>query len=208
MIRPLTICSLAFFTSLNVGANSLETQAPDLSKQKLQQEIQFSKAISKQLAGRLKQRLIKAVQTGGLAGGIEQCQIAAPQISRELREQHPTKLISAGRTSLKIRNPNNQASAWQKIKLESFDQDNSDGLKSSYRYRIVQQDGRDAMEFISPIPSQGLCLNCHGEQLNTEVLETLNKLYPNDQARNYKLGDIRGAFVIRSWLDDETRHEQ
>ncbi len=205
MIRHLISSSLTLFLSTHIEANGLDTHKRVLSEQQLQKEVQFSKTISKQLAKRLKQRLMKAVQSDGLAGGIEQCQIAAPLISQQLREQYPSKLISARRTSLKIRNPNNQASAWQKIQLEAFDQDKSNGLNPRYRYRIVQHEGRDAMEFISPISSQGLCLNCHGEQLDAKVLETLNTRYPNDQARNYKLGDLRGAFVIRSWLDDKTK---
>nr|WP_243749633.1 DUF3365 domain-containing protein [Pseudoteredinibacter isoporae] len=147
---------------------------------------------------------MNAVKSGGLAGGIEQCKIAAPEISQYLEEKYSSKLISAGRTSLKIRNPQNLPDTWQKTQLQIFDQEQNKGLQPSYRYRVIQQEGRPVLEYISPIPTQGLCLNCHGEVLNMEVTETLRDLYPEDQARGYKAGDIRGAFIIRSWLDKST----
>ncbi len=40
------------------------------------------------------------------------------------------------------------------------------------------------------------CLACHGGKIQIKVTETLDKLYPQDQARGYKAGDIRGAFTI------------
>ena len=46
------------------------------------------------------------------------------------------------------------------------------------------------------IPPAGLCLACHGEQLDSVVKARLETLYPDDQALGYRVGDIRGAFTI------------
>ncbi|GAA6153561.1 Tll0287-like domain-containing protein [Pseudoteredinibacter isoporae] len=202
MIRQISIGSLSLCLSLHIGAHSPAPIKLEFSEDQLQEELQFSQSVSKQLASSLKQTLMDAIKHGGLSGGIEQCRIVAPNISARLQKQHPSKLISAGRTSLKIRNPNNQATPWQEIQLRDFDQSSSLGHKPAYRYRFVNLNGRYALEYMSPIPTQGLCLNCHGEQLSPEVLDTLKTLYPNDQAQGYRAGDIRGAFIIRSWLDE------
>jgi hypothetical protein len=46
------------------------------------------------------------------------------------------------------------------------------------------------------IPTSGICLSCHGENLSKEVSTRLDQLYPEDNARGYKENDIRGAFTI------------
>ena len=41
-----------------------------------------------------------------------------------------------------------------------------------------------------------ICLACHGAKIPAAVEEALKADYPNDKARGYKAGDIRGAFTI------------
>ena len=45
---------------------------------------------------------------------------------------------------------------------------------------------------------QPVCLVCHGEALSDDVRQALDEHYPHDRARNYALGDLRGAFSV-SW---------
>jgi hypothetical protein len=51
------------------------------------------------------------------------------------------------------------------------------------------------------IPTAQLCLACHGENIDSITRTRLEKLYPDDQARGYKAGDIRGAFSISQALE-------
>ena len=51
------------------------------------------------------------------------------------------------------------------------------------------------------IPTAQLCLACHGENIDSITRTRLEKLYPDDQAAGYKVGDIRGAFSITQPLD-------
>ena len=46
------------------------------------------------------------------------------------------------------------------------------------------------------IPTAELCLACHGTKIDPVVAAKLTELYPRDQARGYKVGDIRGAFTF------------
>ena len=45
------------------------------------------------------------------------------------------------------------------------------------------------------------CLACHGETLAEPVAQAIDRLYPEDQARGYQPGDLRGAFTI-TWPAD------
>lgn len=46
------------------------------------------------------------------------------------------------------------------------------------------------------IPVGGPCVVCHGEQIAEPVAARLSELYPEDEARGYKPGDLRGAFTL------------
>ena len=43
-----------------------------------------------------------------------------------------------------------------------------------------------------------VCLSCHGPpgSLDPEVTTALKNLYPQDEATGYRMGDLRGAFVV------------
>lgn len=47
------------------------------------------------------------------------------------------------------------------------------------------------------IPAE-MCLTCHGtnEQIPADVQAALAKRYPNDEAINYAVGDLRGAILV------------
>ncbi|MCV6620689.1 MAG: DUF3365 domain-containing protein [Cellvibrionaceae bacterium] len=203
MIRQILLYSALASQAISASAFELSPKSAVIDPQQLEQALEFNQTISKALAGKLKKRLMAAVKSGGLEAGIAQCKIAAPEISQQLQEEHPQVLISAGRTSLKTRNENNQASSWQAEQLQAFDRIKSKGREAGVRYRVLESKGKLAIESMSPIPTQGLCLNCHGSQLNPSLSAKLNELYPNDKATGYSLGDIRGAFVIRSWLQEQ-----
>ena len=46
------------------------------------------------------------------------------------------------------------------------------------------------------IPTAEVCTKCHGVDLQGPVVEKLDELYPNDKARGFSKGDIRGAFTV------------
>ena len=44
------------------------------------------------------------------------------------------------------------------------------------------------------------CLKCHGRvghEIANETYAVISKLYPEDKATNYRLGDFRGAWKVR-----------
>ena len=52
------------------------------------------------------------------------------------------------------------------------------------------------------MPTQKACLACHGSDIAPAVSKKIATLYPNDQATDFKLGDIRGAFVVKKAIEN------
>ena len=150
MIRQLLQASLLSCLAINTFASNQQAQSHVLSPEQLHREVQFSQSISQQLAKQLEQRLMAAVKSGGLSSGIEQCKIAAPEVSQQLKGSHSNKLISAGRVSLKSRNPKNQADDWQAAKLQKYDELNAKGQQAGFQYRLFTQGGKRELNSLAP----------------------------------------------------------
>ena len=50
--------------------------------------------------------------------------------------------------------------------------------------------------YMQAIGTAEACLGYHGENIKPELLHLLDKHYPQDQARGFREGDLRGAFTL------------
>lgn len=163
-----------------------------------------SKAVVKQFMGKLKGELVSAIKSGGPVKAIEVCNTVAPAIAQAESEKHGWEV---GRTSLKTRNPNNAPDEWEKAVLMKFEERAAAGESPAKmaHFEVVEQDGKQVFRFMKAIGMPPLenapCLKCHGENIDPAVAAKLDELYPNDQARGYKPGMIRGAFTITQPMD-------
>ncbi len=160
-------------------------------EQLVQESRQTVKAFGKTLKGELK----AAIKKGGPANGIEVCNTKAIKITEAVSKEHGVQL---SRTSLKTRNDKNAPTEWQKKVLENFEARKAEGespKKMEYS-EIVEVDGKKQFRYMKAIGTGQVCLNCHGEKVLPAVEAKLSALYPNDKARGYHKGDIRGAFVL------------
>ena len=57
-------------------------------------------------------------------------------------------------------------------------------------------DGRRVFRYMKAIGTQPVCTACHGAAIAPGVAAALDDLYPEDRARGFGVGDIRGAFSI------------
>ncbi|MGB0723566.1 MAG: Tll0287-like domain-containing protein, partial [Gammaproteobacteria bacterium] len=146
--------------------------------------------------GDLKGALVAAIQAGGPVNALNVCNAQAPAITAA----HSKPDLQLARTSLKLRNPANAPDAWEKSVLEKFEARKAAGedpMKMEY-HEVVEMDGKQVFRYMKAIPTAAKpCLACHGEKVAPGVEEKLKQLYPADQARGYKAGDIRGAFTIK-----------
>jgi len=158
-----------------------------------------SKNLVEQLGGKLKQEM----QSGGPVKAIEVCKQAAPAIARDLSIEHGWKIT---RVSSKVRNPLlGTPDAWEHWQLASFDARKASGedIKTMFTSEITEESGKQYYRFIKPMPTAEICLACHGDDKTVPpaVQARLKQDYPNDQARGYSKGDIRGAISIKRPLD-------
>ncbi|MEW8350145.1 MAG: DUF3365 domain-containing protein, partial [Candidatus Thiodiazotropha taylori] len=107
-----------------------------------------------------------------------------------------------GRTSLKLRNPENRADAWETAVLNEFESRkiNGEDPMKMIKAEVVEENGRKVFRMMKAIPTAEVCTKCHGAELAEPVSTKLKELYPADEARGYKPGDLRGAFTLKKPL--------
>jgi len=184
---PVLIGALSVTLSLASGAVLAEAaQDPKIAE---------AKAIVKEFATRLQGELQSALRAGGPVAAIEICQNEAPAIAEDLSQGSEWQVA---RTSLKTRNPNNAPDPWETEILEQFDARQAAGedvLPMAHAEVVETADGK-RFRFMKAIPTQELCLTCHGRDIDTQVIEALDEAYPQDQARGFTMGQVRGAFTL------------
>ncbi len=149
-----------------------------------QDQLAVADKAQKELATRLAKRLNDSIAAGGPAAGIEVCAVEAPRIAREVAESNAVRI---GRTSYKLRNPDNSGPDWVSEVVKA---------RSTTRQYFSGPDG--ALAVASPIPLGQMCRQCHGPvaDIAAEVKEALAKRYPQDMATGFEVGDIRGWFWV------------
>ncbi len=155
-----------------------------------------AKGIIKQFAVQLQSELKAAIASGGPVKAIGVCEKRAPAIAAELSKATGWDV---GRTSLKVRNAKlDTPDAWETTVLEQFDARKAAGedVQTMAKAEAVETDQGKVFRFMKAIPTQEVCLACHGTAITPEVAAALDEHYPQDRARGYRLGDIRGAFSL------------
>ncbi len=174
----------------------LASQPSVAAKPSVPPEIAASRAAVQKFSISLKEALQQAVQSDGPADGIAVCRDKAAQITADLA-QSTGMLI--GRTSLKVRNPENAPDNWELAVLKQFEARKAQGepVDQLEFFAVIDDDkGQKTFRYMKAIPTAALCLSCHGEHLTPDVDASLKTLYPNDAARGFKEGDLRGAFTL------------
>lgn len=142
--------------------------------------------------------LTEEVAKGGPEGAILVCRDKAPQLARAASEETGWNVR---RVSLRNRNPKAVPDAWERAALEDFDRRAAGGETPATleKAEVVTEGGKQFYRYMRALPTQELCLNCHGlpERLTPAVQERLKALYPDDKAIGYRPGEIRGAMTIR-----------
>ena len=102
-------------------------------------------------------------------------------------------------TSLKLRNPKNQPDDWEAKVLKDFEVRHQSGESTDkLEFSEVFANGdRKEFRYIKAIPTTEMCLACHGTEINPSLKTDIKQIYPQDNATGYKVGDLRGAIVMR-----------
>ncbi|MFP4131576.1 MAG: Tll0287-like domain-containing protein [Thiohalospira sp.] len=182
----LTVTSLALMGSAS---------ASELGQQ-VEENVGESRATIKEFATTLQGELKAAMQEGGPTEGIGVCNEAAPRIAAKASDSYGGEV---GRTSLKVRNADNAPDEWERQVLERFEKlaDKGADPKKLDHFEVHRtEDGDREFRYMKAIPTQEACLTCHGENIPKSVQKTIDENYPEDEARGFEKGDIRGAFTL------------
>ncbi len=160
------------------------------------QDLQQARELVKAFGGDLKTVLKTSMKSTGPIKALSECNIQAMPIAEKNSSSSPWDIA---RTSLKVRNENNQADEWETQVLQLFEQRKADGeaIETMEYAETIKTAEKTIYRYMKPIPTTGLCLTCHGETLADEVSNKVKVLYPHDNATGFSLGDIRGAFTLQ-----------
>jgi hypothetical protein len=161
----------------------------------VKERTEAARAVATEFGMTLIGELQKAIAAGGPVNAIGVCNIIAPKIAADMSAEKKMKI---GRTSLKLRQPNNKPDEWELRQLQSFEQRKAAGENpANIEFgEYVTTGSKTVFRYMKAIPTGEVCLNCHGGTLAPEVTAKLKQLYPQDAATGYKVGDLRGAFTI------------
>lgn len=157
-----------------------------------------ARGIAAKMPAKLIEVLNDEIDKGGHASAISVCREKAPQMAKALSEQTGWAIR---RVSLKNRNPKAVPDAWEKAVLEDFDRRLEAGEKPMdiEKGEVVVADGQAVYRYMKALPTQELCLSCHGtpDKIKPEVQAKLKELYPDDKATGYGLKQLRGAITVK-----------
>lgn len=157
--------------------------------------VQESRVRVKAFAGNLKGELQAAIKDGGPLHAIPVCNVEAPRIALDLSQ--PAQW-TVGRTSHKLRNPDNAPDEWEAVVLDEFQRRAAAGesLKTMEHAEAVEDDGGRTYRYMKAIPVGEVCLTCHGSDIDPELKARIESFYPEDRATGFSSGELRGAFTV------------
>jgi hypothetical protein len=171
-----------------------EASAKELTPEEEQAYLEKGKAITAAAFAAMSGKLSAAMESGGVAGAVEYCNLAAYPLLDSLSKLHGATIH---RTSNKLRNPKNAAQGWELEALAAFEQAKT--LVREPKPRVRQLDDGSVV-FVAPIKLQPLCTKCHGT-VGTDIAaadyEVIKKLYPDDAATGYVPDELRGVWAIQ-----------
>lgn len=144
---------------------------------------------TKQLLG---QNLMGKIQQEGVEEALIFCNEHAIPLTTEMERKFGVKIR---RVSDKPRNPENTANN-DEVELIAFYQSEINTGKEPNGRIVKSKDGTNV--FHAPIVTNDMCLKCHGEKKDIEknVFNKINELYPNDKAKGYNENEVRGIWRI------------
>ena len=170
----------------NMALADTASAVVDQKAQFTQEARQKVKAFGMQLKGTLKHEM----KANGPVSAVKVCNTQAPAIAKAVSDDG----WQVSRTALKVRNSENQPEPWEKTVLERFETQISEGADPKTLEYSAEVDGE--FRYMKAIPTGGVCLACHGSEINPELKQHIQAFYPHDQATGFSVGDLRGAFSL------------
>lgn len=178
---------ITFIASCKNNSTSVSStiEEEEESKTSVHELLEIGDSISFAAQNELLKNVGREMKAGGPTAAISFCNIHASPIMDSLSKVYGVEIH---RITERSRNPNNKANDVELAILKAMQSSASNDtviLSSNTYYKNIYL----GME---------TCLKCHGnkEQISPETQELITEKYPKDEATNYQLGDLRGAWKI------------
>ncbi|MCC7247628.1 MAG: DUF3365 domain-containing protein [Lysobacter sp.] len=158
-------------------------------------EIARAQAAIKDFGGRLREALMAKMANEGPVASIDFCRTEAPSIARDVAARHG---VAIGRTSSRVRNPNNAPNDWRSEMLAAFQTRIAVGeAPETLKYAKIEN---GTLRYGQGIRTDPLCLTCHGASVTGPLRDAIRTHYPDDRATGFENGELRGAFWVEAAL--------
>lgn len=141
----------------------------------------------------LGQNLMQSIQQQGTVGALQYCNEKAQTLTDSMAAVYNVQIK---RVSDKPRSAKNQANTIELLHIQSF----KDNLASGDNITPIIRKETGRVNFYYPIYTNTMCLQCHGKpttDIESNVLNSLALLYPNDKAVGYGINEVRGIWNIK-----------
>lgn len=191
-VRGLSKSLLVFLLIPALPAFSTESQDLEFLKY-----FEQSKETAQMFMQTLGNTLKKQLELGGAESAIGVCK----QIAPALADEYSIDGRIVKRVSLKTRNIAQGApDEWESKVLKDFDNQQSSKAVSEMNVAQITSDSDGRwFRYMKAIPTQPMCLQCHGQpaDISASVRQLLLQEYPQDEAVGYSAGQVRGAISIK-----------
>lgn len=163
------------------------------------QQVDEMRAAAKALLTRLGGALKTEMAANGPVSAVDVCKEIAPKIAADVSRQTGW---TVGRVGTRARNAETgTADAWNAGALANFAERMKQGEKpdAMERSEVVAEPSGMYLRYAKAIAVQPMCLTCHGPvgSIPEGVRARLQAEYPMDKATGYKVGELRGAVVVK-----------
>lgn len=196
-MRVLIFLIIILFTVVSCQSEE-EKKQQALMKEFTEVGNSIAKASFESLSGNLKAAARQSA--GGIANAIQFCNMNALPLTDSLSKTFNAKIK---RSSLKLRNPANQADSLEAYMLDLYTQILR--MKKPMVGKTLLANNGD-VRYFAPIMLKSQCLKCHGtvgQDIKDETYAIIKEHYPNDQAVGYQEGNLRGIWSINFGNIDE-----
>lgn len=142
----------------------------------------------------LSSNLTAAIARGGAASALEFCSVNVSPLTASVAGSGGVEIR---RVTHRARNPANRASETELALLREYQRGLAAG-RTNPPTLVPQPTGR--VTYYAPILlNNPLCLQCHGEpgrEIAADTLAAIDRLYPRDEARGFRLNELRGMWAI------------
>jgi hypothetical protein len=152
-----------------------------------------AKALATDLKMSLMKNLSDKISKDGPVEAVPFCHANVKLIAKGVAKDRISK-FAFGRTSHKVRNEANGPQPWALKYLEEFEgKKKREVSQTSIIHRL--EDGKRV--YMEPLFVEAKCLLCHGDNINKDVNDKIQGLYPKDKATGFQLGEFRGFVWVR-----------